>query len=74
MHCDVISCVICISNKAEYLEKEELKKFYLRSYIVILSDLCNAIKKQLDKISFKRTLKKSLSSGQRYPSYIQPVP
>ena len=23
MHCDVISCVICIWNKVEYLEKEE---------------------------------------------------
>ena len=53
MNCDVISCVICVSNKVEYLE-EEFEKFYQRCYIVILSDLCNAIKKLSDKILFHR--------------------
>ena len=54
MNCDVISCVICVSNKVEYLEKEEFEKFYQRSCIVIFSDLCNAIKKWSDKILFHR--------------------
>lgn len=26
MHCDVISCVICISDKVEYLEREETQR------------------------------------------------
>ena len=30
--------------------RNRVKKFYQSSYIVILSDLCNAIKKILDKI------------------------
>ena len=42
MHCDVISCVIGLSNYAEYFEKEE-REFYPGSYIVIFSDLCNSI-------------------------------
>ncbi len=34
-----------------YFLRKELQKFYQKGYIVILSDLCNAIKKTLDKIS-----------------------
>ncbi len=34
--------------------RRELQKFYQRVYIVILNDLCNAIKKRFDKISFHR--------------------
>ena len=42
---DVTRCIIFISNKVEYLDKEHsLQKFYQRSYIAILSDLCNATK------------------------------
>ena len=41
----VISCVICMSNNVEYLEKEASYKNSPRGYIVILRDLCNAIKK-----------------------------
>ena len=49
MQCDVTRCIICISNKVEYLDKEHssYKKFY---QIVILSNLCNEIKKTLHKI------------------------
>ena len=64
MHCDVISCVICISNEVEYLAKEELKKFYQRSDIVILSDLCNAIKNSWTKFRFTVTLRAWLHSLQ----------
>ena len=46
---DVTGCVICISNNVEYLKKE---KFSQRSYIVILTYLCNTLNKILDKISF----------------------
>ena len=51
--CDVTSCAICLSNKVKYLQREESYKkiYYLKSYIVILSDLCNAVNKTLDKIS-----------------------
>ena len=54
MQCDVTRCIICIYNKSEYISRQgtELQKFYKRSYIVISSDLRNAIKKILDKISF----------------------
>ena len=38
--------------------KNRIIKFYQRSYIVISSDLCNAIKKILDKISCHRHFKK----------------
>ena len=56
MQCDVTRCIICISNKIEYLDKQQLQKFY-QSYIVILSDLCNAIKKTLEKILRHRHFK-----------------
>ena len=48
--------VYWISNKVEYLAKEhmQLQKFHRRSYVVIASDLCNAIKKLLDRISYHR--------------------
>ena len=36
---DVSGCVICTLNKFEYLDKEELQKFYQRSYMVNLSDI-----------------------------------
>ena len=37
-------------------KRKELKKFFRRSYIVILTYPCNAIKKMLDKISFYKHL------------------
>ena len=43
-----------ISNKIEYLEKEELQKFFHRSYIIILTDLSNAIKNLRVKILFHK--------------------
>ena len=48
---------IFISNKVEYRSREgkELQVFYQRCYIVILSDLCNAVKKILGKISWHTT-------------------
>ena len=45
MHCDAIRCVICISNKVEYLVKKQLEKFYQESYIVTFRNLSNAINK-----------------------------
>ena len=59
MQCYVTHCNFCISNKAEYVDNEQLKKFYQRSYFVISSDLCNVIKKILDKISFYTHFKDS---------------
>ena len=56
MQCDVTRCIVCISNKVESQQGAELQKFYQRSYIVNLSDLCNAIKKLLDKIRVIATL------------------
>ena len=58
MQCDVTRCIIWISNKAEYFDKERsYKDSNKRSYIVILSDLCNATKKILHKFSFHRHFK-----------------
>ena len=51
MHNDVTGCVILISNKTEYLEK------YQRSYIMILTDLSNAINNLWEKISFHKQFK-----------------
>ena len=58
MQCDVTR-IICISNKLEYLYKEQSKKILPKQlgYIVILSDLCNAIKKILAKILYHRHFK-----------------
>ena len=66
MQCDVTRCVICISNNIEYLDKKESQKFYQSqiSYIVNLSDLCNAIKKILGKMSCYRHFKYSISDVQ----------
>ena len=49
MHYDVGGCVICISNKVEY-------QFCQRSYVVILTCPCNAIKKCWTKFRFRNTL------------------
>ena len=64
MHYDVGGCVIDISNKVEYLDKEKsflLRLFYFSKnsteeacYIVIQTYPCNAIKKMLDKMSFHK--------------------
>ena len=68
---DVTHCIICIPNydDVEYLNGEELQKFYQRSYHVNLSDLCNAIKKILDKTTchnhFKFTLDKSSQTSDK---------
>ena len=43
------------------ISTRELQKFYQRSYIVNLSDLCNAIKKILDKISCHRCFYRNLT-------------
>ena len=52
MQCECTGCVISIQNNVEYLNKEELHKFYQKSYTVNLSVICNANKRILDKISF----------------------
>ena len=58
MHNDVTGCVILISNKIEYLDKvRQLQKFYQKSYIMILTDLSNAIKNLWVKISFLKHFK-----------------
>ena len=58
VHNDVTGCVIFISNKIEYLKKVgQLKKFYHRSYIMILTDLSNTINKLWEKISFHKLFK-----------------
>ena len=53
VHSDVTGCVIFISSKIEYLKKWE-KKIYQRSYIMILTDLSNTMKKLWEKISFDK--------------------
>ncbi len=68
MHHDVTSCVICISNEVEYLEKEASYKNSTKEVIVILSDLCNEIKKTLDKISLHRHFKQGMDS--MYMSFV----
>ena len=40
-----------------YRQGRQLRKFYQRSCIIILTDLPNAIKKMLDKISFHKHFK-----------------
>ena len=39
MQCHVTRCIICISNKVEYLDKEhsKIEKFRQRNYIVIFA-------------------------------------
>ena len=41
--------VMSIYDKVKSRQRTQLQKFYQRSYIVISSDLCAAIKKILDK-------------------------
>ena len=53
--CNVMSHVVfACPIKLNISTKNSYKNFYKRSYIVISSDLCNAIKKILDKISCHR--------------------
>ncbi len=52
---------ICISNKVEYLEKEDsyknFTKFYYKNFTMVISYyLCNAMKKTFQKISLHRYL------------------
>ena len=56
MQSEVIHGIICISNKVECLDKEQSYQNSTKelSYSVILSDLCNEIKKILDKIACRR--------------------
>ena len=37
------SCVICISNEVEYLNEEQSYKILSKNYIIILTDLPNAV-------------------------------
>ena len=46
--------LVCAYREKLNISTRELQKFYQRSYIVNLSDLCNVIKKILDKISCHR--------------------
>ncbi len=48
---------MCVIRK----EERELQKFYQRGYIVILGDLCNAIKQCSDKISLQHADEYELS-------------
>ena len=58
MHYDVGGCVICISNKAEYLDKEESYDNSTKEVILsILTCPCNAIFIALDKISLHKYFK-----------------
>ena len=52
MQCDVTRCIICLSNKVEYLDKEHSYKILPKKLysFVNLSDLCNVIEKILDTI------------------------
>ena len=54
MHNNVTGCVIFISNKIEYLKVKQLKKIHQKTYIMILTDLSNKIKKLWKKISFHK--------------------
>ena len=42
------------------ISRRELQKFYLRGYIVILNDVCKAIKKRLTKFRCIGTLSRSV--------------
>ena len=56
MQNDVGNCVIFVPNKLS----RQGRQFYQRSlFSVILIDLCNAIEKTLDKISFHKHLKRN---------------
>ena len=52
----VLFAYVCISSNAELnmSTKNTVTKFYHRSYIVVLSHLCNAIKKMLNTIACHR--------------------
>ena len=56
--CSMTSVVVLFAYpiKLNTRQGKELQKFYQRSCIIILTDLSNAIKKMLDKISFHITL------------------
>ena len=43
MQCDVTRCIICISNKVEFLDKEQSYKNSTKEVIVILSELCGGV-------------------------------
>ena len=47
--------------KLKSRQGRELQKFYQRSYIIILTDLLNAINKMLGKISFHKHFKVSMT-------------
>ena len=53
MHNGVTGCVTFTSNKADRKSQKvkQLKKFYQRSYIIILTGLSNAIEHLWEKIS-----------------------
>ena len=60
--------------KLNILTRKELRKFYQRSCIIILTDFPNAIKKMLDKISFHKhfehsLVKKEMNEKNSYPKY-----
>ena len=52
---DVTDCVICISNKMKYLDKEESCKNSSKE-IILITDTCNATNKICVKISFINSL------------------
>ena len=54
MQCDVKRCVTCISNNVRYLDEEATRKLHQKTFLVNLSDLCNAIKKIPHKILCRR--------------------
>ena len=55
MQCDVHVVLFAYPISRISRQRKRLQKFYQRSRIVILSDLCNAIKKILDNISCQGT-------------------
>ena len=64
VQCDVTQ-IICISNKVEYLDKENRHKNATkdRSYIVNSSDFCNVLKKILDKFTCHTNIKIEYSNS-----------
>ena len=59
-----------LAISVKYIAKEELKKFYRGSYIVIFTYPCNAIKKMLYKISFHKHFKFYLLLYTFLPSFL----
>ena len=63
MHYDVGGCVICVSNKVEYLNKEESYDNSTKEVILSFQLVLQCNKKTLGKISFQKHFKINNSSN-----------